>query len=248
MALLPTTTGRYRWLVLSALSLLAITLVLAIGLVGAAAVVGGGPSRAGRGACVSVAEHPVCYLFGHVPSTVSRETRSHADRLYGRVVSTLALRRTRVYCWSQADWSTRLAERAARWPHADPLGPWRAFAQWTPRSVHLSPEICAQLARVVAERDPVWKARSVDALAWSVHALAHESVHASGIPNEALAECYGLQATAEVATRLGRTRDEGRYLAAVYWKHWYVWAAHRYHSAECRDGGRLDVHKGHRWP
>jgi hypothetical protein len=164
------------------------------------------------------------------------------------VASTLALRPTRVYCWSQADWSTRIAERAARWPHADPLGPWRAFTQWTPRSVHLSPEICAQLARIVAEGKPVWKARFVDALAWSVHALAHESVHAGGIRNEALAECYGLQATAEVATRLGRSRDEGRYLAAVYRKHWYVWAAHRYHSAECRDGGRLDVNKGHWWP
>lgn len=200
-----------RWLVLLALSLLAIPLVLGIALVGAAAVVGGGPP-AGRGACASVAGHPVCYEVGRVPSTVAGEVRSHADRLYGRVVSALAHRRTRVYCWSQADWRTRTAERAARWPEADPLGPWRAFTHWTPRSVHLSPEICTQLARVVAEHGPLRQARSVDALAWSVETLAHESVHAGGIANEAVAECYGLQMTAEVATRLGRSRDEGRYL------------------------------------
>lgn len=247
MALPPIATGRYRWLVVLALSLVALPLALGIALVGAAAVVGGGPP-AGRGACASVAGHPVCYEGGQVPSAATREVRSHADRLSGRVVSALAHRRTRVYCWSQADWQTRTAERAARWPHADPLGPWRAFTRWTPRSVHLSPEICTQLARVVAERGPLWQARSVDALAWSVETLAHEAAHAGGIASEAVAECYGLQTTAEVAVRLGRSRDEGRYLAAIYWKHWYVWLPHRYHASECRDGGRLDLHKGHQWP
>jgi hypothetical protein len=245
MALRSIANGRHRWLVVAALSFLAIALV------GATAFGEEGPwmtAVGGKGACVSVARHPVCYQFGHLPTTVPQETRSLADRLYGQVVSPLAHRPTRVYCWSQAGWSTQIAERAARWPHADPLGPWRAFAQRKPRGVHLSPEICAQLARVLGERDSVWHARSIDALAWSVHALAHESVHASGIPNEAIAECYGLQTTAEVAVGLGRSRDEGRYLAAVYWRHWYVWLPHRYHSSECRDGGRLDLHKGHWWP
>jgi hypothetical protein len=129
------------------------------------------------------------------------------------------------------------------------LGPWRAYTSRSLRTVNVSPEICAELAKLVRDRAPVWRSGSPDALAWSVQSLAHEAEHASGIVSEVLAECYGLQATPRAARLLGRTHEEGQYLAAVYWKHWYAWLGPSYSSNECRNGGALDLHPGSDvWP
>jgi hypothetical protein len=85
-------------------------------------------------------------------------------------------------------------------------------------------------------------------VAWAIHVLAHEAAHARGILDEATAECYGLQTTADAAMQLGRSRRDADYLAAVYWKHWYVWLGDSWRSSECRPGGRLDLHKRGQWP
>jgi hypothetical protein len=88
---------------------------------------------------------------------------------------------------------------------------------------------------------PVWSASSPEALAWSVQALAHESVHVSGFLNEAAAECYGMQRIVDLASRLGRTSSEGRYLSELFWKGFYPWDRPTYRSVECRNGGALDL-------
>ena len=205
-------------------------------------------TRAKAHDCVLVAEHRVCAQTGRLPKTASAETVSHSDPLYERVVSTLSGRSVSVYCWSQADWADRLAEREARWPDADPLGPWSAYTHLADLSLNLSPEVCAELARLVSEPDPVWDADKVDALAWSAHVLAHESVHVRGILDEGVAECDGLQTTAQVVVQLGRSKEEAAYLAAVYWKHLYRTLPDDYHPPECHDGGRLDLRTSTRWP
>lgn len=233
-----------RWFLVPAVGLLALEGVV---LVVAIFTPGGFASMLGLRGCVSAGGHRVCDRYARLPTHPAGETRSHADPLYGRIVSTLAGRPTRVYCWSQADWTTRLAERRALFPEADPLGPWRAYTRLEPLVVHLSPETCAQLSRV-AEPVPLRQAGSADAVAWAVHTLAHEAAHARGILNEATAECYGLQTTADVAMQLGRTRKDADYLAAVYWKHWYVWLGDDWRSSECRRGGLLDVRRRGQWP
>jgi hypothetical protein len=233
-----------RWFVVPAVCLLALEAVV---LVIAIVAPGGFASMLGLRGCVSAGGHRVCDRYARLPTHAAGETRSHADPLYGRIVSTLAGHPTRVYCWSQADWATRLAELRALFPEADPLGPWRAYTRLEPLVVHLSPEICAQLARVT-KPVPLEETGSVDALAWAVHTLAHEAQHARGILDEATAECYGLQTTADAAIQLGRSRKDAAYLAAVYWKHWYVWLGDRWRSSECRPGGRLDLDRSRHWP
>lgn len=140
---------------------------------------------------------------------------------------------------------------SAEWAQDDQkLDPWRGYTSYAPfLSVHFSPEVCNELARLEREPAPVWNAWRVDALAWSVGALAHESVHAAGYYDEAHASCYGMQRIPQAAKLLGRTAREGRYLAAVYWSHWYAWFRKTNWSRECRDGGRLDLHPGTAvWP
>ena len=109
--------------------------------------------------------------------------------------------------------------------------------------------MCFELRKLIHDDEPVWRDPYPGALARSVQALAHESVHASGDVNEARAECSGLQKIVEAAVELGRTPKEGRYLARLYWRAWYPRHAVPYRSTECRDGGRLDFSPETRaWP
>jgi hypothetical protein len=80
--------------------------------------------------------------------------------------------------------------------------------------------------------------------------LDHEAQHVRGVRDEAIAECNGMQAIDTAARALGRTGEEGRYLASLYWKSSYPKLEDpAYHSAECRDGGRLDLHpQSDVWP
>jgi hypothetical protein len=166
--------------------------------------------------------------------------RTGAGARLTAVVSRLAGHPAVARCWSSAGWNRRLAS----WHY--PQGrrsDWRAFTVplETP-AVELSPSICTVLHRVERIRRPIWKEPTVVPFAWSVASLSHESVHASGIANEARGECFGLQRIPLVARALGRTAAEGRYLARVYWVLWYRYDRPPYTSSECHDGGRLDLH------
>jgi hypothetical protein len=69
-----------------------------------------------------------------------------------------------------------------------------------------------------------------------------------GIRSEVKADCFGMQSLDQAVVVLGRSRAEGRYLAAMYWTHWYQWHGPEIRSPECREGGRLDRSPSHVWP
>ena len=167
---------------------------------------------------------------GRVPAKVPAGSSSAQDiALFGHVVAVLAGQGVDVRCSS--------------------VGPWRAYTTLVPLpTVTLGPAICSELTRLAHDDLPVWRDESPDALAWSVETLAHELMHVSGIRNEAKAECYGMQTIPAVAVALGRTAKEGRYLATLYWRHWYPWIVRSYRSRQCRNGGRLDLRASDVWP
>ncbi|HEY1367201.1 MAG TPA: hypothetical protein VGF23_08815 [Gaiellaceae bacterium] len=123
----------------------------------------------------------------------------------------------------------------------------------------LMPKACASLAAFRADPatfDPTACAgscpeRVYDAL-FALQTVAHESYHLLGFENEATAECYGMQALWYVARRLGAPVEESQALAALYWRDYPArrTSPHpEYWSAECRDGGKLDLRPGtHAWP
>jgi hypothetical protein len=173
--------------------------------------------------------------------------KTGADPRLTKVVSGLAGRPAVVRCWSSAGWKRELAKWKYLQGHRSD---WRAFTLplETP-AVELSPSICTVLHRLEALRRPVWSVPTAVPLVWSVAALSHESVHASGTRNEAKAECFGMQRIPLVARALGRTPAEGRYLQRLYWELWYRFDSPPYASSECRDGGRLDLHpRSPVWP
>lgn len=178
---------------------------------------------------------------GRLPDLSATASPSRRDAKLSHVVSVLADRGVVVSCWSHEDWRTQAAARAAGFD-VKLGGRWAAFTSFRPYlSVELSPEICIELSRLVRLRRPVWHDKWPDALSLAVGALAHESTHARGYSNEALAECWGMQTIPTAAVELGRSRSEGRYLAELYWHRWFKTRPRSYRSSECRDGGALDL-------
>jgi hypothetical protein len=170
---------------------------------------------------------------GRLPDLPDATPQSRLDSALSEIASELSGVGADVYCWSKADWEDRTS-----------LGAWRAYAGGYPRSINLSPEVCGGLTSLFEDHLPVWEAASPDALAWSIAALAHESIHMRGIHDEGVAECHGVQSIRTAAGLLGRTPAEGRYLTQRYWKRFYRWSRPPYRSGECRNGGRLDLRPG----
>jgi hypothetical protein len=77
--------------------------------------------------------------------------------------------------------------------------------------------------------------------AWAAHTLAHESFHLRGFGDEGVTECYALQNTAFVAERLGVPAVQAKELQAWIYVRGYPNEPEEYHSAQCYDGGPLDL-------
>jgi hypothetical protein len=79
------------------------------------------------------------------------------------------------------------------------------------------------------------------AAGWAAHTLAHESFHLRGFQDEGVTECYALQNTAFVAERLGVPARSARELQAWLFKRGFPNEPTEYQSAQCHDGGPLDL-------
>jgi hypothetical protein len=76
---------------------------------------------------------------------------------------------------------------------------------------------------------------------WAAHTLAHESFHLRGFQDEGVTECYALQNTAFVAERLGVPTQTAKDLQAWLYRRGYPNEPTEYQSAQCYDGGPLDL-------
>jgi len=89
-------------------------------------------------------------------------------------------------------------------------------------------------------------------IAMALAVVSHESYHILGYTNEAQVECYGLQSIWFVASKLGATVPEAQALASLYATKMYPLRrvqTPQYWSAQCRDGGKLDLRPSlSRWP
>ena len=124
----------------------------------------------------------------------------------------------------------------------------------------LLPQMCNYLAWFRADPARYDPTLCTDAGCFTTDSLAalalatvsHESYHVLGYTNEARVECYGMQSIWFVATRLGATVAEGQHIAAFYWQKVYAErerSTPAYWSAQCRDGGTLDLRPtSHAWP
>jgi hypothetical protein len=106
----------------------------------------------------------------------------------------------------------------------------------------LTPEICHALYELAAEEE-VTGSRTGRALA----VLAHESWHLRGVEAEATTECYALQSGVELGRRLGLDESTARQLMRQQLLENALRGVESLEyrvTAECRDGGRLDLDAG----
>jgi hypothetical protein len=132
---------------------------------------------------------PQLHDSGRLPVIGGPSGKSRIEPRYSRVVSSVAGVGAEVRCWSVADWRKRQVEWG-NW-RGQELGPWGAYATSGRFRVHLSPAICATLARLAYDHVPVREDPWPGQLAWSVGALAHEAQHVRGVLDEGTAECFG---------------------------------------------------------
>jgi len=109
----------------------------------------------------------------------------------------------------------------------------------------LSPQTCKELRRLdrvdfsCIEREACGY-REFRA-GWAAHTLAHEAFHLRGFQDEGVTECYAMQNTAFVAERLGVPTAHAQKLQAWLFEEGYPNEPEDYRSAQCYDGGRLDL-------
>jgi hypothetical protein len=75
----------------------------------------------------------------------------------------------------------------------------------------------------------------------AVHVVAHEGMHIAGYTKESEAECRAVQLNYRVAEFLGATPEQARALQRRYFDDVYPRLRTDYRSAECREGGALDI-------
>ena len=158
---------------------------------------------------------------------------------FGEVASLVVGTEVEARCWSPVDWSKLLQEMKTF--TGGRIGPGvMGFTGFGDQRMNLAPEVCGGLVALAYEGQR--PARGFDRLkiALGVGILMHEAQHANGVVNEAVAECFGMQAIPPAAERLGADQDYAQSLAEAYWNELYPELPRAYSSDECRDGGRLD--------
>jgi hypothetical protein len=187
-------------------------------------------------------------LAASLPAFSGISAESRVEPLFGQVASRLAGKRVRVQCWGSADWP-ELTRRERVFASKGITTRHLGFAKLGGDVVNLSPIVCEGLvvlaygdARPAGRRQRLWLSAAVDT-------LSHEPLHSRGVADEATTECFALQRVERTARLLGVEAAYARRLAQVGWKRGYRLTPSTYHSAECRDGGALDLHpKSSRWP
>jgi hypothetical protein len=178
-----------------------------------------------------------------LPPSADPRISSHSDPVLGHLARTLASKNVVVHCWSPSDWRRVAGEYAIVSRHSEPRTPWRAEG-WTPvggSRIDVDASVCREAERFAHASRSIRSA--TPAAADAVRVIAHEAIHTAGEADEATTECTALQSVANAARGLGATPAVARALARLAWIQ-YGSEPPPYRTAECRNGGRLDLRPG----
>jgi hypothetical protein len=171
---------------------------------------------------------------------------SHTDPIYDRAASAVAGKQLTVRCWSRGDWSHLTAEEDAIYTAAN-LSSSFGFDNGDGSTVELSPVTCSWLDGLAVVGNLVTsKPSGRTAEGIFVNVLAHQSLYAKGVRDEARGECYAMQMIPIVARAFGLSRQDGRALTEGVWRRY---PQEPYRAPACRNGGAFDLHPhSNVWP
>jgi hypothetical protein len=162
--------------------------------------------------------------------------RSRIQIRYTFAASRLVEEQVTVSCFSPADWRRKLG------PGSKP-GKVGGFVELYGAVGNLAPPVCRRLDRLVYRGERPRVLPDLGYTAQAVLVLAHEAQHATGIRDEAKAECYAMQFVEPLARKLGADASYASVLEDFAWTRIYPLEPRAYSSDECRPGGKLDVRK-----
>jgi hypothetical protein len=186
------------------------------------------------------------------PLPMARGSReeSKIEPQLSRFVSRFVVHKPRgieVRCWSKDEWRFVTKEWAAYIGSTDILG----FVHSRRPRTSVAPRICKQLAGLMYHEERPTEGESMWRKAEAVAVLAHEAEHIrNGLrASEAVTECHGMQRMRRLARLMGASKDYADLLAERFWGDLYQFNLEHYKTADCRDGGSLDLRPGSDvWP
>ena len=139
-------------------------------------------------------------------------------------------RRVAVACWSDRDWPT-VSESAE---HHNLLGFW---APLQPRWLHLAPQTCRAMETLLTSRPQYPNVITANAL----DTVAHEMIHAMGIRDERLTECFAMQTADVLGWHLGIRGQYLRGLSRLFLAAYKFLPARYRDPVRCREAGAWDL-------
>jgi hypothetical protein len=210
------------------------------GLVGVAVVLGLHALLPTSGAQPLRADHTKTWKYVKAPH---REATDLEQRL-GEVGSLIAARPVQVRCEDFSEGTPVEPGGVVQFNGAEPAD----FAR-------LRPDMCTRLVRFMrnpTEMNGCLASRSCDIevfrSAEALTVLAHESYHLRGLQNEAVVQCYAMQAVPRAARALGANPEGAQALASREYSAGYPHMPPAYRSPGCRPGGALDLSPAPDWP
>lgn len=166
-------------------------------------------------------------------------TQSRRDPLYTSIARKISRKQANVYCWNAADWNTLHVRR--REQSGEGLTWILGYVPLATRTeINLAPEVCNRLDALAYKKlRPRGKAR-ID-FAEAVDTLAHESIHALGVTDEAETECYSLQLIDFTAMQLGTNLAYARDMSKQAWNVLYPQIPSAYRTPDCYNDGPFDL-------
>jgi hypothetical protein len=185
-----------------------------------------------------------------LPQVRGSREESKVEPTLSRFVSRFVLHKPRgieVRCWSKDEWRFVTKEWATYLGTGDLLG----FVHSKRLRASVAPRICKQLAGLVYHDEHPTVGEQMYRKSEAVAVLAHEAEHMrNGLrASEAITECHAMQRMRWLARIMGTTEDYAGLLAERYASDLYEYNQKEYKTADCRDGGSLDLRPGNDvWP
>ncbi len=145
-----------------------------------------------------------------------------------------------VRCYGEADWAPLAEEQRIFYPKFSVDDTIAFVVTQMPQTVFLSPSVCSGLDALEAGDRPTDEGSLLE-LGTAVNALAHESVHLTGVLDEAVTECRSVQLIVEAAKTLGVEPSYAARMRDAYWNDAYPTLSSAYRTSECHDGSALDL-------
>jgi hypothetical protein len=138
-----------------------------------------------------------------------------------------------VACWSRRDWPDVYASTGGDGNPSFISGFWHPRL---PRWVHVAPKQCVDVQALMTSR------QTNGQRAYALATVLHERLHAQGLENEALTECFAVQLVYDFARTLGFPHRKGMRLEQLAVRKSRALAPRGYWDARrCRDGGAWDL-------